>query len=55
MVIAMLVSVSPRSLVALFRHAMTGLESLFLSNDSGSLVNAEFVATMASVAEAALN
>ena len=40
MVIAMLVGVLAALAVALFRHAMTGLESLFLSNDSGSLVNA---------------
>ncbi|ARB20460.1 voltage-gated ClC-type chloride channel ClcB [Klebsiella sp. K794] len=40
MIIAMLVGVLAALAVALFRHAMTGLESLFLSNDSGSLVNA---------------
>ena len=40
LVIAMLVGVFAALAVALFRHAMAGLESLFLSNDSGSLVNA---------------
>ncbi|HHT0548087.1 voltage-gated ClC-type chloride channel ClcB [Klebsiella michiganensis] len=40
MIIAMLVGVLAALAVALFRHAMTGLEILFLSNDSGSLVNA---------------
>lgn len=40
MIIAMLVGVLAALAVALFRHAMTGLESLFLSNDSGSTVNA---------------
>jgi CIC family chloride channel protein len=40
MIIAMLVGVLAALAVALFRHAMTGLESLFLGNDSGSLVNA---------------
>lgn len=40
LLIAMLVGVFAALAVALFRHAMAGLESLFLSNDSGSLVNA---------------
>jgi CIC family chloride channel protein len=48
----MLVGVLAALAVALFRHAMTGLESLFLSNDSGSLVNAAESMPMASVADA---
>ncbi|TLV11494.1 voltage-gated ClC-type chloride channel ClcB [Klebsiella indica] len=37
---AMLVGAFAALAVALFRHAMVGLEDLFLDNDSGSLVNA---------------
>lgn len=40
LLIATLVGIFAALAVALFRHAMAGLESLFLSNDSGSLVNA---------------
>lgn len=40
LLIAMLIGVFAALAVALFRHAMAGLESLFLSNDSGSPVNA---------------
>ena len=38
--IAILVGIFAALAVALFRHAMTGLETLFLSNTSGSLANA---------------
>jgi len=40
LLLAMLIGIVAALAVALFRHAMMLLESLFLSNNSGSLVNA---------------
>ena len=40
LIIATLVGIFAALAVALFRHSMVALETLFLGNDSGSLVNA---------------
>ena len=40
LLIATLIGILAALAVALFRHAMVVLETLFLGNDSGSLVNA---------------